>query len=172
MKKIWAPWRMVYILQKKQRGCFFCRDLRRKKDEETLILYRGDFSFVMMNRFPYNNGHLMVIPKRHCLDLDNLDKNESQEIFALLQASIRILRSNLGPQGFNVGVNLGKIAGAGEDHVHFHIGPRWPGDTNYMPVLGETKIIPQYLGETYRKLHSAFQQVLPKKRVRKGGGKR
>jgi ATP adenylyltransferase len=169
MRKLWAPWRMTYIHQKKRGGCFFCQDLRERKDEENLILYRGKRAFVVMNRFPYNNGHLMVVPGRHCQHLEELSPREGEELFRLLQISVRVLRSSLNPDGFNVGLNLGKAAGAGEEHVHFHIVPRWVGDSNYMPVLGETKVIPEYLSETYRKLRVAFDRVTVKKRDRKGG---
>jgi ATP adenylyltransferase len=169
MRRLWAPWRMVYILQEKKRGCFFCKGLQERKDEENLILYRGKSASVIMNRFPYNNGHLMVVPKRHCLRLEDLNAKEGQELFHLLQVSLRVLRSSLNPHGFNVGLNLGKAAGAGEEHVHFHIVPRWAGDSNYMPVLGETKIVPEYLTETYRKLHLTFKRLGGKKGQRKGG---
>jgi ATP adenylyltransferase len=172
MRKLWAPWRMTYILQKKKRGCFLCEGLLDRKDEENLILYRGSFAFVIMNRFPYNNGHLMVVPRRHCLRLEDLSAREGQELFRLLQISVRVLESSLVPHGFNIGLNLGKAAGAGEKHVHFHIVPRWAGDSNYMPVLGETKIIPEYLSETYRKLRATFERFTVRKRNPKGGRRR
>jgi ATP adenylyltransferase len=170
MKKIWAPWRMDYILEKKDQGCFLCGGLSEKKDGDNLILYRGKLAFVIMNRFPYNNGHLMVVPKRHCIDLDELNGKEGQELFYLMQVSIRVLRSSLSPHGFNVGLNLGKAAGAGEEHVHFHIVPRWSGDTNYMPVLSETKVVPEHLNQTYRKLRPAFHKASLNSKVGKGGG--
>ena len=125
--------------------------------------------FVIMNRYPYNNGHLMVVPRRHCLDLEQLDNTELKELFDLLKASVRVLKASFHPNGFNIGMNIGKMGGAGEDHLHLHIVPRWAGDTNFMPVIGETKIIPEYLERTYQKLHSAFADLLWKKRVQKGG---
>jgi len=170
MKSLWSPWRMEYILERKPEGCIFCAKLTEKKDEENLILYRGKRAIVLMNKFPYNNGHLMLIPKRHCVDMEELDDNELHELFHLLKASVQVLKTTLGPHGFNIGLNLGKAGGAGEEHFHFHIVPRWTGDTNFMPVLGETKIIPEYLVKTYQKLRSAFEDFLDKK-GRKGGRK-
>lgn len=169
MKQLWSPWRMDYILGKKQRGCIFCKKPLEKKDEENLILRRGKYTFVMMNKFPYNNGHLMVVPKRHCLDFEELKDKEFRELFFLLRASIQVLKKSLQPHGFNVGLNIGTVGGAGEEHIHFHIVPRWAGDTNFMPVLGETKIIPEYLEKTYRKLRSDFVEMFPDRGRKKGG---
>jgi len=169
MKYLWAPWRMDYILGKKKDACIFCGRPSKKGDEANLILYRSVYAFVMMNKFPYNNGHLMVIPKRHCPDLEPLDDQEIKDLLFLLKASTRVLKKTLHPEGFNIGMNIGKIGGAGvDDHVHFHIVPRWTGDTNFMPVLAETKIIPEYLTRTYQKLHDAFIESLPSVRGRKG----
>ena len=123
---------------------------------------------MMMNKFPYNNGHLMVIPHRHCLDLEELKETEFQELFFLLKASIQVLKESLQPDGFNIGINIGTAAGAGEEHIHFHIVPRWAGDTNFMPVLGDTKIVPEYLEKTYQKLHSVFTGGLLRKSCKKG----
>jgi ATP adenylyltransferase len=163
---------MEYILGKKQRGCFFCNKPLEQKDKVNLILHQGRYAFVMMNRFPYNNGHLMVAPKRHCLNLEELSNKEMREVFFLITTSIRILKKNLQPHGFNIGINIGKVGGAGEEHIHFHIVPRWTGDTNFMPILGETKIIPEYLEKTFPKLHTAFAHMLLKKRDKKGVRKR
>ena len=153
----------------KKRGCFFCKKLKEKKNRKNLILYQGEYVFVVMNKYPYNNGHLMVVPKRHYLDLEQLDNKELKELFDLLRASIKVLKTCFHPHGFNVGINIGKVGGAGEDHLHLHIVPRWAGDTNFMPVIGETKIVPEYLEKTYQRLHSAFTDLLRKKRVQKGG---
>jgi ATP adenylyltransferase len=172
MKYLWSPWRMDYILGKKQRGCIFCKKPMEKKDRENLILYQGRYAFVMMNRFPYNNGHLMVVPKRHCLDLDQLSDKEFQELFFLLSASTQVLKRSLRPHGFNIGMNIGRTGGAGEEHIHLHIVPRWTGDTNFMPILGETKIVPEYLEKTYQKLHSAFKKLRSKKVGQKGARKK
>jgi len=171
MKCLWSPWRMEYILSEKKQGCLFCKKLKEKKDRENLILYQSRYAFVIMNKFPYNNGHLMVVPKRHCIYLDQLNDDESQDLFLLLKTSIRILKRTLHPHGFNLGMNIGKIGGAGEKHIHFHIVPRWIGDTNFMPVLGETKVIPEYLEKSYHRLHSAFKELLPTRKGQKGGRK-
>jgi ATP adenylyltransferase len=169
MEYLWAPWRMEYILGKKKKGCVFCRKLKEKKGEEHLILYQGETIFVVMNKYPYTNGHLMVVPKRHCLNLEELDNNELKELFDLLKASVRVLKSSFHPHGFNIGMNIGKTGGAGEDHLHLHVVPRWAGDTNFMPVLGKTRIISEYVEKTYEKLHSAFMDLRRKKGIRKGG---
>lgn len=169
---LWAPWRMDYILGEKKRGCIFCKKPKENQDAENLILYQGKYTFVMMNRFPYNTGHLMIIPRGHSVTLEQLNHFELGELFAFLKISIRVLKSTLSPQGFNIGVNIGKVSGAGEDHIHFHIVPRWTGDTNFMPILGETKIIPDYLVNTYQKLHSAFGNEVKKSKRRKGGLKK
>jgi ATP adenylyltransferase len=172
MKNLWAPWRMDYILQKKKKGCIFCNKLKQEEDEKNLILWRGKYAFVIMNKFPYNNGHLMVVPKRHCIELDQLDDKEIRELSSVLKASLRVLKGCLSPQGFNLGMNIGTVGGAGEEHIHFHIVPRWGGDTNFMPVLSETKIIPEYLDKTYQKLRAGFKNLSDEKRGRKGGRKR
>jgi ATP adenylyltransferase len=169
MEYVWAPWRMDYILGEKRRGCFFCKKLNEKKNKKNLILYQGEYVFVVMNKYPYTNGHLMVVPKRHCLNLEQLDNNELKELFDLLKACIRALKASLRPHGFNIGMNIGKVGGAGEDHLHLHIVPRWAGDTNFMPVIGKTKIISEYLEKTYEKLHSAFVDLFQEKEGQKGG---
>ncbi|OGP86798.1 MAG: HIT family hydrolase [Deltaproteobacteria bacterium RBG_16_48_10] len=168
MKFLWAPWRMDYILEKKKEGCLFCKKPLEHRDRENLILCGGRYSFVMMNRFPYNNGHLMVVPNRHVFDFEKLSDNEMKELFHLLKKTTQVLRDTLHPHGFNIGFNIGKVGGAGEDHLHAHVVPRWRGDTNFMPILGETKIIPQYLEETYQTLHVGFRNHLKKGIVRKG----
>ncbi len=165
MKHLWAPWRMDYILKRKRRGCIFCFPPSPETDHERLVVYRGKHTFVMMNRYPYNNGHLMVIPHRHCKDLESLTPSESKELIELLKLSLRALKVSLHPEGFNIGVNLGKVGGAGETHLHFHIVPRWSGDTNFMPIIGETKIMPEHLSNTYQKLQNAFSV---QKKNRKG----
>jgi ATP adenylyltransferase len=173
VRYLWAPWRMDYILREKEEECFFCKKPKERQDKVNFILYQGKYAFVMMNKFPYNNGHLMVVPKRHCSDLERLDNKEFQELFFLLKTSTQVLKASLCPQGFNIGMNIGKVGGAGVDeHVHFHIVPRWTGDTNFMPVLGETKIIPEYLEKTYQKLHSAFMDLFRGEKGKKGGRKK
>lgn len=152
---LWAPWRMEYILSKRageDAGCFLCLDSRRERDEERLVLCRGPKCYVVMNLYPYNNGHLMVAPYRHVAELDQLAPAETADLMALTRRSIAALREWGRPQGFNVGFNIGPVAGAGETHLHQHIVPRWRGDTNYMPILGQTKVVVQHLRHTYRQL--------------------
>lgn len=151
-KRLWSPWRMEYILNIKKRGCIFCRKLK-EPDDKAYIVQRKPTCFSMLNIFPYNNGHLMVAPKRHVSKLDSLTKRELTELMLLLADSQKLIQKRLKPQGFNIGLNLGRSAGAGVvGHLHFHIVPRWEGDTNFMPLLSNTKVIPQLLGETYRLL--------------------
>jgi len=153
MDVIWAPWRIEYIKREKEKECIFCRGAREERDRENLILLRGTTSFIIMNRYPYSNGHLMIVPYRHVKELGELLCVENLELMNLITKSIEILRADLTPDGFNIGVNLGRAAGAGiDDHLHFHIVPRWSGDTNFMPVIADVKVIPEYLDETYRKL--------------------
>ncbi len=142
---------MHYIMGKKEKGCIFCNRIRKtKKDRENLILYRGRRSFVILNKFPYNNGHLMIVPYRHLDSLQHLTKDEMEEMLTLLTKAERVIKKAIRPQGFNVGLNLGKAAGAGiDDHLHFHIVPRWFADTNFWPVLSEIKSMPQHLMATY-----------------------
>ncbi|NWG02778.1 MAG: HIT domain-containing protein [Syntrophaceae bacterium] len=156
MKYLWAPWRMDYILGEKKKGCFFCQKLKEKKDIKNLILYQGQDVFVIMNKYPYGHGHVMIAPKRHCLDVEKLDPHELREMIDLLKTSVQVLKANLHPHGFNIGMNIGKMGGAGEKHLHLHIVPRWAGDTNFMPVIGRTRVIPEYLKKTYQQLRSAF----------------
>ena len=167
MKFLWAPWRMDYILHEREEGCFFCKRPLEDRDRGNLILYRGKYGFVVMNRFPYTNGHLLIVPNRHCVTLEELREVEMRELFNLVRTSSQVLKDALHPHGFNVGINVGKAGGAGEDHLHIHIVPRWVGDTNFMPVLGEAKIIPQYLDETYRKLKEGFRGFSKNKMKRK-----
>jgi ATP adenylyltransferase len=159
---LWAPWRMEYIKSPKEEGCIFCNRIQQDNDRENLIVFRGVRAFVIMNKYPYNNGHLMIVPYHHEAEIENLNAAESQEIMALLQASVRALRKVMSPHGFNVGMNLGKYAGAGiDDHLHFHVVPRWDADTNFMPIIGHTKVVSEGLWETWEKLRLAFQEVRP-----------
>jgi ATP adenylyltransferase len=159
---------MGYILKgNKRKRCIFCFEKRAAKARENLVLHRGKYAFVMMNRYPYNNGHLMIAPHRHCINLESLSPPESKDLFELLKISMKVLKTTLSPHGFNIGVNIGKVGGAGEKHIHFHVVPRWTGDTNFMPILGETKVVPEYLVNTYQKLRSAFIIHLKKKRQKR-----
>jgi ATP adenylyltransferase len=150
MKPIFAPWRMEFILGPKEKGCVFCNRARRKTDRKDLILHRGKTSFVILNKYPYNPGHLMVVPNRHVSSLTELTRQEHEEIFALMARIEKVLGKAMRPQGFNMGLNLGKAAGAGiDDHLHFHVIPRWFADTNFWPVISSTKTMPQHLLQTY-----------------------
>ena len=161
MKVIWAPWRMDYILSDvREDACIFCPGHDRSRDEERLILNVGSMSMTIMNKYPYINGHLLVAPVRHVSGLEQLSNEESLDLLLAVRKSMDALKEVMGPAGFNIGLNLGKVAGAGvEEHLHFHIVPRWHGDTNYMTVLGEVRIIPEHIKETYRKLRPHFERL-------------
>jgi ATP adenylyltransferase len=162
MERLWTPWRMEYIksaaTSDEDEGCIFCDLPKEDDDEHTLILGRGRTAFVILNRFPYNPGHLMVAPYRHEGDLVELKDEELAETSELVRESVRVLRDAWEPSGFNVGMNLGRVAGAGvPGHVHWHVVPRWDGDSNFMPVIGQTKVLPELLDESYAKLRPAFE---------------
>ena len=158
MERIWAPWRLEYIQSAdEQPGCVFCRACE-LDDEEGLIVHRGEAAFVLLNKYPYAGGHLMVAPYRHCGELDALGDAEALEVHRLVTRAIEVLRAVMSPQGFNLGWNLGRIAGAGVvDHVHEHVVPRWAGDTNFMPVLADVKVMPEALSQTREKLAAAWR---------------
>ena len=159
MDILWAPWRMEYIENvNEDKGCIFCVKPAEKNDKKNLIVFRGKTCFVIMNKYPYNNGHLMVVPYKHTSSLSELDEHEMLELFQLINKCSNVLAGLMNPQGFNIGMNLGRVAGAGiADHLHFHIVPRWNGDTNFMPVLGHTKIVSEGLEQTYDKLFKAMK---------------
>jgi ATP adenylyltransferase len=161
MEHLWAPWRAEYILQTKKVGCFLCKTVKENRDENNLILHRGKSNFIILNSFPYNPGHLLIAPYRHIGNLDNLNDEEAKEHFALIKLSLRLLVKVTKPTGFNMGMNMGKVAGAGlDDHIHTHIVPRWQGDTNFMPVISDTKVVSEALAATYKKLKDGLQVVL------------
>jgi ATP adenylyltransferase len=158
MKIIWAPWRLKYILGPKEKECIFCVKPRENEDKKNLILYRGKYNYVIMNLYPYNNGHLMVVPYRHANDILGIANDDSNEMMKITQHCVEILREKFKPQGFNIGMNIGSAAGAGiDEHIHLHIVPRWNGDTNFMPVIGETHVIPQHVQTTYETLADRFR---------------
>ena len=157
MKHIWAPWRIRYILADKPKGCILCDKPAEEKDKENYILYRGVKNFIMLNSFPYNPGHLLVAPYRHTGNLEELTAAERNEHYELVSRSIKILKEVINPAGFNIGANLGKVAGAGiDDHFHSHIVPRWNGDNNFIPVLADVRVVPQALADTYDALYGKF----------------
>jgi ATP adenylyltransferase len=159
MKQIWAPWRIKYILEPKSNKCIFC--IKKTKDyrKRHLILTESKHSFIMLNKYPYTAGHLMVIPRRHLPNLDEFTHDEISDFFLLVRFASQALNKAINPDGFNLGANLGKSAGAGtEEHFHFHIVARWNGDHNFLPVISNTMAIPEYLGDTYRRLLPFFQK--------------
>ncbi|HZP41273.1 MAG TPA: HIT domain-containing protein [Candidatus Binatia bacterium] len=156
MQVIWAPWRMAYVGDRTERECIFCA-APRGDARARLLLGTTPASLVMLNRYPYQNGHLMVAPCRHTASLADLAPGEHADLAETLRRAIASLGSAFHPDGFNVGMNLGTVAGAGiADHLHWHVVPRWAGDTNFMPVIAETKVMPQHLLETYDRLRPAF----------------
>ncbi len=145
-------------MSEKPKGCIFCDKPRENRDKENYILYRAQTCFIMLNIYPYNSGHLMIAPYKHIPDLEGLENHELSELMLVTRKSIQILTNALKPDGFNIGINLGRVAGAGvEDHIHVHMVPRWNGDTNFMPTIGDTKIIPELLDATYEKLKQALK---------------
>ncbi len=160
MQRLWAPWRMDYIGQSRRRGCFLCRTFRADPDRDRahLVLQRGATCALIMNRYPYNNGHLMAAPYRHVAVLEALRPRESAELLALAARACRRLRAAMRAEGFNLGLNIGAAAGAGlKEHLHLHVVPRWNGDTNFMPVLADLKVIPQALLDLYDRLRLALR---------------
>lgn len=163
MKQLWAPWRMAFV-EKASRlsGCIFCEKPALKQDTKSFILRRGRHAYVLMNIYPYNNGHLLIAPYRHIAAIENLPEPVLLDMLQLAQASLKALRKAYAPEGFNLGVNQGKVAGAGiEHHIHLHIVPRWGADTNFMPILGETRVLPQHLEASYARLKAAFGEKRP-----------
>jgi len=163
-ERLWAPWRLAYVQSTDpadvpKHDCFLChyRDCETTADQENLVVLRGEHCLVVLNRFPYNNGHLLITPREHKADLRDLNDAELLESNHLLQKMVSVIEETMSPDGFNVGLNLGRVAGAGlPGHIHWHIVPRWNGDTNFMPVLGDTKVIPQSLEALYEILQTAL----------------
>ncbi|WP_243373553.1 HIT domain-containing protein [Geotalea sp. SG265] len=157
MERLWAPWRMEYIENSKSEGCVLCIGPDRTADRDRLILYRSELSLVMLNRYPYTNGHLMVAPLRHTSDMDSLDDKEMLDLFRVLKLCRSVVEKTAFPHGFNVGINLGHAAGAGiDDHLHIHLVPRWNGDTNFMTVISDVRVMPENLLTTYDRLLPMF----------------
>lgn len=162
MDRVWAPWRMEYIASTKcteEQGCFLCAGNTR--DPDSLVVAKKGTAFVVMNKYPYANAHVMIVPQRHVGNLEDLTDEELMDMIKLLKLSVRVLKETVDAAGVNVGVNMGRAAGAGlEEHIHIHVVPRWFGDTNFMPVLAETKVISEHLTETCRKLKERFEELL------------
>ena len=162
MENLWAPWRMAFITPQTQPSneCIFCTQPAANRDEEHHILYRGERCFMMLNLYPYNNGHLMVAPYEHAGSISLLDAETLAELMAQAQLALSAIRLAMSPDGFNMGINEGKVAGAGfAGHMHFHIVPRWNGDTNFMPVIADIKVMPEHLDNVYRQLKEAIARV-------------
>jgi ATP adenylyltransferase len=164
MQPLWAPWRMEFIAAPKAEGCIFClfpSETGEVADRRNLILARTACSFAILNRYPYNSGHLMVVPLRHTADFPSLAPEEVGDLHRLLQVAVSALAESYHPDGFNLGMNLGRSGGAGiADHLHYHAVPRWTGDTNFMPIVSETKVMVEHLDQTYDRLRAAFNRLL------------
>ncbi|NQU11130.1 HIT domain-containing protein [bacterium] len=153
MDNLWAPWRIEYILGDKEGACFLCDAPRANDDPRTLVLIRAQTCFAILNRYPYNPGHLLVAPYKHTGELEDLSQQEAHDLMDLTRCGKQLLARTMNPDGFNIGFNLGRVAGAGVlDHLHLHVVPRWNGDTNYMPVLADTRVVPQALADTWAEL--------------------
>lgn len=157
---MWAPWRISYVVGEKPCGCVFCRKIEANDDEADFVLYRGEHCAIVLNTFPYNSGHLMVVPFEHVAELSALSAEASVEMWELTRLAVHALKQALEWQGVNIGMNLGEAAGAGiKDHMHMHIVPRWHGDTNYMTACAETRVVPQSLEDSYRQLRPVVQRL-------------
>jgi len=160
MNILWAPWRFKYVANVNNKDeCPFCEKPKGEPSVENLVLYKSKFSFIILNLFPYNTAHLMIAPYKHISEISALTNEEWLDIKKLLDLSIDIIKEVYKPQGFNIGMNIGRIAGAGiEEHIHIHIVPRWAGDTNFMPIISQTKVIPESLEDTYKKLSDCLKK--------------
>lgn len=161
MDKLWAPWRAKYIARilKKEKGCVFCAISKQKRDARNYVVIRARHAYAVLNIYPYNNGHMLIVSNRHVDDFTKLTRNEREDLFELLGTSKALLQRTLKPQGYNIGINLGRAAGAGfPGHVHIHIVPRWKGDVNFMPVTAGTKVLSQSLEALYKELTRAYQR--------------
>lgn len=161
MKNLWAPWRSKYILSgKKIDKCIFCHAIENIEDKENLVVFRGKLCFCMLNKYPYSGGHLMVLPNKHKKDILDLEQEEMVELLTIAGKAQLFLKKEMNPDGFNIGANIGKVAGAGvEGHFHLHIVPRWLGDTNFMPVLSETKVVSQSMNDIYDVIRLNFDMI-------------
>lgn len=162
MKRLWSPWRSQYVAgqETEDASCIFCRFPQEQDDSRNLVVYRGELAYVVMNRFPYNSGHLMIVPYEHTAEFQTLSASALAEVMSLLSTCLTALRTAFKPDGYNAGMNLGSAAGAGvADHIHMHVVPRWVGDTNFMPALADVKVMPEMLEDSYRKLAAAMSRA-------------
>lgn len=156
MKQLWAPWRIKF-LERKEKGCVFCRIQSETTDQDNLVMFRGTSVFVILNRYPYTSGHILAVTNSHIATIEDMDPNSRVEIMELIMKSVKVLRKVYRPDAFNIGTNIGKSAGAGiEGHIHFHIVPRWTGDANFMETLADTKIIPESLQNSYKRIRAEW----------------
>lgn len=154
-KNLYSPWRYEYLTADKPEGCIFC--IEPTDDEKRLVLWRSEHSFVIMNLYPYNNGHLMAVPNRHISSLNDLSDTELRDLFSTVRLSEKVLQTRYQADGLNVGINIGKAAGAGvDDHLHVHIVPRWFGDANFLSIVAEIRVIPEDFGQAYQMLKKCF----------------
>ncbi len=163
-KPLWAPWRMEFIAGEKPKGCIFCDYPARPEaeDRQTLVVHRSEHAFTILNRYPYNSGHLMVVPRRHGADLSALPKAEWEDLMEGVRRAEAVLRATYRPEGLNVGMNLGRAGGAGiADHLHWHLVPRWVGDNNFMPVLGDIRVMVDHLDTTWEKVRAGYAALAP-----------
>jgi len=157
---MWAPWRIGYVTGDKPSGCVFCAKIDANEDDHYFVLYRGEHNIIVLNTYPYNSGHLMVVPNQHVADVTDLPAQALAELWELTGLAVRALKEALAPQGLNIGMNLGQAAGAGiSDHLHMHIVPRWHGDTNFMTSCAETRVVPQSLEDSYGQLRPVVQRL-------------
>ena len=158
MKRLFTPWRMKYLKSnKKEEGCVFCSAIEQNEDQKNLVIHRGEYSFVILNRYPYTSGHLMVIPYSHVEQLSELDPVTRAEMMELVNKASEVVKEVYKPEGFNIGINMGSAAGAGiAAHIHIHVVPRWFGDTNFIPVIGDTRLIPEELDDTYKHIKEVW----------------
>ena len=165
MKQLWAPWRLAFVEKvNHDAGCIFCEKPALKQDRSAFILWRGRHAYVLMNIYPYNNGHLLIAPYQHLATIEDLPSPVLFDMMRLVQRAIKAIRQAYAPEGFNLGINQGRVAGAGiEHHIHLHIVPRWDADTNFMPLLGETRVLPQHLKASFARLKAAFDKAEPRR---------
>jgi ATP adenylyltransferase len=160
MKRIFAPWRYKYVRNPSSEVCIFCKAASSDDDKKSGVLFRGKFSFAIMNKYPYNNGHIMVAPYKHTGNFGELIEDEMLEMSLIMQEWQQVIKKAMNPDGFNVGMNIGRVAGAGfENHLHYHLVPRWNGDTNFMPIIGETKVVPISIDEAYDILLKVYKEI-------------
>lgn len=162
MRQLWAPWRIAYVSgdDAREQGCFLCRAAAGEGSDARLVVDRDDLTFTILNRFPYSSGHVMAVPASHVADIIDLNTDEGAALFSATQRALRALRVAMRPDGFNVGVNLGTVAGASTDHLHVHVVPRWGGDTNFMPVVADVKVLPEDLDSTAARLREAYARLV------------